>query len=444
MSTKPVTSISKPVRFVQKALVLNLGLNLLVGVAVTVGLLALPVAVQAEDALPWQKPWEARGDTRPAANRPPAATSTQMAPAQVAQPNRLGGDTGDDDQRPPYGNNQAGNGQQSGGSPGYGSSPSYGTSPSYGNSGGNAGGNSNGGYNPPAAPGYGQQAQGYGAPTQPGYDAPAAQGGYGAPAQGGYGAPAQGGYGAPAQGGYGAPAQGGYGAPAQGGYGAPAGRGNDAYQAPRSTGGSGDGYGAPYSAPAQQGQGGYEPEPGYGTPPRSGPRHADQQAPSRGGSGYYSQNEITTAGHGFFGSVTRGLASAIEYTFQKAGRPNGYILGEDGGGAFIAGLRYGEGTLSTKDAGQHKVYWQGPSLGYDIGGEGSKTMVLVYNMRDVEELFNRYGGIEGSAYAIGGVSIQFQKYGDVSLALIRSGVGLRLGANVGYLKYSRKPTWNPF
>jgi hypothetical protein len=405
MSTKPVTSTSTPARFVPTALVLNL----VVGAAVTIGLLALPVAVQAEDTLPWQKPWEARG----AAPRAPAAVPAgPMAPAQVAQPNRLGGNTEDDAQRPQYGNNQPG-GQQTG-SQGYGSSPSYGTSPSYGSgpSYGSAGGNPTGGYNPPSTSGYGQQAQGYGAPAQQGYDAPAAQGGYGTPAQGGYGAPA--------------------------------GRGNDAYQAPRSTGGSGDGYGAPYSPPAQQGQGGYEPESGYGAPRSSGPRHADHQPPGRTGGGYYSQNEITTAGHGFFGSVTRGLASAIEYTFQKAGRPNGYILGEDGGGAFIAGLRYGEGNLFTKDAGQHKVYWQGPSLGYDVGGEGSKTMVLVYNMRDVEELFNRYGGIEGSAYAIGGVSIQFQKHGDVSLALIRSGVGLRLGANVSYLKYSRKPTWNPF
>ncbi|MFA9549654.1 MAG: DUF1134 domain-containing protein [Hyphomicrobium sp.] len=158
----------------------------------------------------------------------------------------------------------------------------------------------------------------------------------------------------------------------------------------------------------------------------------------------YSQNEIMHAGHGFFGSVSKGLASVVEYTFQKAGRPNGYILGEDAGGAFIAGLRYGEGTLYTKDAGVHKVFWQGPSIGYDFGAEGSKTMVLVYNLRDPSQIYHRFGGVQGSAYLIGGVGVQFQKYGDVSLAPIRSGIGLRLGANIGYLKYTRAPTWNPF
>lgn len=158
----------------------------------------------------------------------------------------------------------------------------------------------------------------------------------------------------------------------------------------------------------------------------------------------YSRNEILDAGHAFFGSISRGLASVVEYAFQQAGRPNGYILGEDAGGAFVAGVRYGEGTLYTKDAGLHKVYWQGPSIGYDFGGEGSKTMILVYNLRHPYEIYNRFGGVQGSAYLIGGVSIQFQKHGDVVLAPIRSGVGLRLGANVGYLKYTRTPTWNPF
>jgi len=134
----------------------------------------------------------------------------------------------------------------------------------------------------------------------------------------------------------------------------------------------------------------------------------------------------------------------VEYAFQKAGRPNGYILGEDAGGAFIAGLRYGEGMLYTKDAGIHKVFWQGPSVGYDFGAEGSKTMVLVYNLRDPSQIYHRFGGVQGSAYIVGGVGLQFQKYGDVTLAPIRSGIGLRLGANVGYLKYTRAPTWNPF
>jgi hypothetical protein len=150
------------------------------------------------------------------------------------------------------------------------------------------------------------------------------------------------------------------------------------------------------------------------------------------------------AGHRFFGSVSQGLASVVEYAFQKQGRPNGYILGEDAGGAFVAGLRYGEGVLYTKDAGSHKVFWQGPSVGYDFGAEGSKVMVLVYRLRDPSDIYHRFGGVQGSAYVVGGVGIQFQQYGDVVLAPIRSGIGLRLGANVGYLKYTRYPTWNPF
>jgi hypothetical protein len=183
------------------------------------------------------------------------------------------------------------------------------------------------------------------------------------------------------------------------------------------------GYGEPYHPPGEP----------YDGPPRDDPYDHG-----------YSQNEIVEAGRHFFGSVDRGLASVVEYAFRKSGRPNGYILGEDAGGAFIAGLRYGEGTLYTKDAGAHKVYWEGPSIGYDFGGEGSKTMVLVYNLHEPWEIYNRYAGVQGSAYFVGGVGIQFQTHGNVTLAPIRAGIGLRLGANVGYLKYTREPTWNPF
>jgi hypothetical protein len=160
--------------------------------------------------------------------------------------------------------------------------------------------------------------------------------------------------------------------------------------------------------------------------------------------GTFSPNEIRDAGHSFFGSVSKGLANVIEYAFQKQGRPNGYILGEEVGGAFVAGLRYGEGWLYTRDAGRHKVFWQGPSIGYDAGAEGSKVMVLVYNMRDPYDIYHRFGGVEGSAYVVGGAGLTFQTWGDVVLAPIRSGIGLRFGASVGYLKYTRTPTWNPF
>lgn len=208
----------------------------------------------------------------------------------------------------------------------------------------------------------------------------------------------------------------------------------------RDGGASGDagGYGEPYSAepPADQAsrEERYEPvaPEAEGGPP---------EAQSRGA---YTQNEILRAGHGFFGNVSSGLASAIEWAFQKGGRPNGYILGQDAGGAIVAGLRYGEGKLHTKDAGDHKVYWQGPSVGYDFGGEGSKVMVLVYNLHDPSDIYNRFGGVQGAAYVVGGVGVQLQKAGDITLAPIRAGVGLRLGANVGYLKYTRNPTWNPF
>jgi hypothetical protein len=185
----------------------------------------------------------------------------------------------------------------------------------------------------------------------------------------------------------------------------------------------------------------YEPAPSASAqPPGAGP-YVPPEAENHGS---FSMSEIKETGHRFFGSVSMGLAEAIEYTFQKAGRPNGYILGEEAGGAIIAGVRYGEGTLYTKDAGDYKVYWQGPSLGYDFGAEGSKTMVLVYNLVSPGEIFRDYAGVDGSAYLVGGVGVTFLARGGVVLAPIRSGLGLRLGANVGYLKYTREPTWNPF
>ena len=173
-------------------------------------------------------------------------------------------------------------------------------------------------------------------------------------------------------------------------------------------------------------------------------REPDQAAAEPYDDETYTADEIVDAGHRFFGTVTDGLSRVVEYAFSRQGRPNGYILGEEAGGAFIAGLRYGEGILTTKFVDDQRVFWQGPSLGYDFGAEGSKTMILVYNLRHPDEIYHRFAGVDGSAYFVGGVGITFQRYGDVVLAPIRSGVGFRLGANVGYLKYSREPTWNPF
>ena len=160
--------------------------------------------------------------------------------------------------------------------------------------------------------------------------------------------------------------------------------------------------------------------------------------------GQYSTNEILDSGHRFFGTVSRGLAQVVEKAFSQFGQPNGYILGEEASGAFVAGLRYGEGTLYTKNAGDLRVYWQGPSIGFDAGGEGARTMMLVYNLPATEAIYERFGGIDGSAYFIGGFGMTALTANNVVLVPIRSGVGLRLGANLGYLKFTPKATWNPF
>ena len=158
----------------------------------------------------------------------------------------------------------------------------------------------------------------------------------------------------------------------------------------------------------------------------------------------YAPDELVGAGHRFFGNVSRGLASVIERAVSQWGLPNGYVLGEEGSGAFVAGLRYGEGTLYTKNAGDLHVYWQGPSVGFDWGGDGARTMTLVYNLPATNAIYQRFGGIDGSAYIIGGFGMTALTANNIVLVPIRSGLGLRLGANIGYLKYTPRPTWNPF
>ena len=160
--------------------------------------------------------------------------------------------------------------------------------------------------------------------------------------------------------------------------------------------------------------------------------------------GEYTAQEIVDAGHGFFGETSGALAKVIEEAFQQHGLPNGYILGQEGSGAFVAGLTYGEGQLNTKNAGQHEVFWQGPSLGIDYGGNGTRVMMLVYDLPSVDSLFARYGGVSGSAYVVAGVGMTVLKSRNVVLVPIRTGIGARLGVNVGYLKLTRQPTWNPF
>ena len=159
----------------------------------------------------------------------------------------------------------------------------------------------------------------------------------------------------------------------------------------------------------------------------------------------FSPEEVVSSGHQFFGKTTRGVAKAVEYVFEKQGRPSAYIVGEEGAGAVFGGLRYGEGTIYYKSGMKQRIYWQGPSIGLDIGGNGSRALVLVYNSTSPDELHdNRFAGVEGSAYLVGGLGVNFQKYGEITLAPIRTGVGARLGANIGYLKYTSAPDWNPF
>jgi hypothetical protein len=168
-----------------------------------------------------------------------------------------------------------------------------------------------------------------------------------------------------------------------------------------------------------------------------------QPAPAPNPQGY-APGELVNAGHRFFGTVSRGLATVIEKAVAQWGQPNGYILGEEAGGAFFGGLRYGEGVLYTKNAGDLKVYWQGPTVGWDFGGEGARTMMLVYSLPATEAIYQRFAGIDGSAYFIGGFGMTALTSNNIVLVPIRSGVGLRLGANVGYLKFTPQSTWNPF
>jgi hypothetical protein len=179
-------------------------------------------------------------------------------------------------------------------------------------------------------------------------------------------------------------------------------------------------------------------------PPPGPPMAQPGPQPIQPGSGEFSPNEIVDAGHRFFGGISRGLATIVEKAVSQWGLPNGYVLGEEGGGAFFGGLRYGEGMLYTKNAGDLKVFWQGPSVGWDFGGEGARTMMLVYKLPATHAIYQRFGGIDGSAYFIGGLGMTALTANNIVVVPIRSGLGLRLGANIGYLKFTPQPTWNPF
>jgi hypothetical protein len=170
------------------------------------------------------------------------------------------------------------------------------------------------------------------------------------------------------------------------------------------------------------------------TPPASSTRTQGKEFTSR---------EVLDRARGFFGDTTEGLAKGIEKLFAEQGRPNAIILGEEGGGAIVVGLRYGRGTLETASGTRREVFWQGPSVGFDVGGNAAKVFTLVYNLDDAEQLYQRFPGVDGSLYFIAGLSVNYQRSGNITLAPIRTGVGWRQGANIGYLHYTRERSINP-
>lgn len=158
----------------------------------------------------------------------------------------------------------------------------------------------------------------------------------------------------------------------------------------------------------------------------------------------YDQDSIIKDASDFFGQSSEGLAKIVEKAFKEHGRPNGYIKGEEASGAIGVGLRYGDGVLKLKSGGGRKVYWDGPSVGFDFGGNASKVFILVYHLPSSDKIFQRFPGVDGSFYFVGGAGINYQQRGNIILAPIRLGVGLREGASVGYMHYTRTKTWNPF
>ena len=166
--------------------------------------------------------------------------------------------------------------------------------------------------------------------------------------------------------------------------------------------------------------------------------------PAPVGDATYSIDEIKQTSSGFFGTITSNLASVLAFAFQKAGQPDGYILGQEAGGAFLAGVRYGDGKLFMKDGSVTQVYWRGPSIGADLGASQSRTMFLVYHLQAKDNVFKLVSGIDGSAFVLGGIGITFLSDGKTIFAPIGSGPGLRLGVNAGYLKFTRERNWTPF
>lgn len=185
-------------------------------------------------------------------------------------------------------------------------------------------------------------------------------------------------------------------------------------------------------------QGDAPPPPGQGAP---SPARMPLAAPD---TGTYHREDLIGAAEGVFGKGAEGLADIIEKILKDQGEPNAYIAGREAGGAVVVGLRYGSGIMNHKIEGQRPVYWTGPSVGFDVGGDANKVFVLVYNLYDSQELYKRFPAGEGHVYFVGGFSASYLRRGDVVLIPVRLGVGWRLGANVGYMKFSEHQRWLPF
>ena len=171
---------------------------------------------------------------------------------------------------------------------------------------------------------------------------------------------------------------------------------------------------------------------------------SETSSSTKSGAKTYSEPEVVSAAKDLFGETTEGLAKVIEKVFADMGEPNAYIAGSEYSGAIGVGLRYGEGMLNMAGGGGNKVYWQGPSIGFDLGGNASKVFVLIYNLDSADKIYRRVPGVEGSYYFFAGVGVNYQSDGELTLAPIRTGVGLRSGVNIGYLHYSREFSWMPF
>jgi hypothetical protein len=183
------------------------------------------------------------------------------------------------------------------------------------------------------------------------------------------------------------------------------------------------------------------PQPGFTGP---APELTPASTPTASQGDTYHEDDLIGAAEGVFGKGAQGVAKMIQGILKKQGEPNGYIVGREASGAVGLGLRYGSGTLYHKIEGQMPVYWTGPSIGFDLGANAGSTFVLVYNLYDTDELYERYPAGEGDAYVVGGLTASYMRKGNVVLIPIRVGAGLRLGVNAGYMKFSKKQRWLPF